>query len=185
MLTRTEFEEAVKNMAEDGEVSQVVLAHDAAQRAEIERLTKASRTRADYNLRCDECGSPHWLDTSIPSDIWNRIAPDGGTLCVLCIDERLTQHGLKAEAEFYYVGKNLRSKSYGDDQITQLQAELLAWKHSAENADCLKDDIDRLTAELATATATIQRLEAALWNAAMDEAGRLLTAQAIDRARGR
>ena len=34
-------------------------------------------------------------------------------------------------------------------QIERLSAELLAWKHSAENADCLKDDIDRLTKEVA------------------------------------
>jgi hypothetical protein len=79
---------------------------------EIERLRHANRTRADYDLRCQDCGRAHILDTSIPSDVWNKIAPDVGALCTTCIDDRLKKHGLTCEAEFYYAGDALQSKMY-------------------------------------------------------------------------
>lgn len=76
-------------------------------------LRRASRTRPDYALRCDACGAPHWLDTSIPSEVWNRIAPEVGLLCLLCIDERVAALGLtNVPAEFYFVGKGLLSRLY-------------------------------------------------------------------------
>lgn len=70
--------------------------------------------RPDYSLRCGECGRAHILDTSIPSHIWNQIARREELLCPVCIDMRLVQHGLSAEAEFYYAGKGLKSRLYGE-----------------------------------------------------------------------
>ena len=86
----------------------------AQARAENERLQRANRTRQDYPFRCDACGRAHILDTSIPSEFWNKIAPDGGMLCTTCIDDRLALAGLRCEAEFYFVGKALKSKSYAN-----------------------------------------------------------------------
>lgn len=83
---------------------------DALERAE--RAEAANRTRPDYDLRCDDCGRAHILDTSIPSDIWNRVASDVSILCTTCIDARLVKAGLTCEAEFYYVGSALSSKMY-------------------------------------------------------------------------
>lgn len=80
------------------------------------------------SARCDDCGAPHNLDTSIPSAIWDAIAenrpgvtpgaagigmPEVGMLCTLCIDARMVKAGLTGEAEFYFVGKALFSKLYG------------------------------------------------------------------------
>jgi len=77
------------------------------------------RTRPDYNFRCDRCRAPHNIDTSIPSVIWNQIverdSPQGdkyGALCTLCIDDLMVERGLTGEAEFYFNGGALRSKSY-------------------------------------------------------------------------
>lgn len=71
------------------------------------------------DLRCDDCGQHHQLDASIPSEIWNRIAPDGGLLCVDCIDRRAKALGLSFEVEFYWTGQAGRSRlyrfSFGDD----------------------------------------------------------------------
>lgn len=79
----------------------------------VDELQKACRTRADYNLRCQDCGAAHNVDTSLPSHIWNQIAKPEDVLCTLCIDERLQRAGLTCnEAEFYYVGTALRSKPY-------------------------------------------------------------------------
>ena len=71
------------------------------------------RTRPDYDFRCDRCGAPHNLDTSIPSEAWNAIMLAGGALCTLCIDDLLTEKGLTATAEFYFVGRALTSRLYG------------------------------------------------------------------------
>ncbi|MER8924309.1 hypothetical protein [Mesorhizobium sp. M0859] len=69
-------------------------------------------TRPDYDLRCEECGRAHILDTVIPSGIWNQIAEPHNVLCTVCIDKRLQAKGLTAEAEFYFVGDALVSKLY-------------------------------------------------------------------------
>lgn len=104
------------------------------QAEEIERLRAASRTRPTYDLRCP-CGAPHWLDTSIPSEIWNQIAEPHELLCPLCIDDRLVKAGLTAEAEFYFVGAALTSKlyqeSHGDIQAA-VAAEREQWADKVE-----------------------------------------------------
>jgi hypothetical protein len=106
----------------------------------------AERER-DYDFRCDECGAPHIIDVSIPSEIWNQIAPDGGALCPLCIDDRLVKAGLTAKAEFYYDGKALHSKMYAESQgnlefaerkIEALETELAEARPKAEALDKLK-----------------------------------------------
>jgi len=68
--------------------------------------------RADYKLRCEDCGRSHYLDCSLPSEIWNQIARPENVLCTMCIDARLAAKGLKAECEFYYAGEALTSKLY-------------------------------------------------------------------------
>lgn len=85
---------------------------------EIERLQRANRTRPEYDLRCEDCGRAHILDTSIPSEIWNQIAGDASILCTTCIDDRLVKHGLACEAKFYFVGKALDSTLYPSDLDT-------------------------------------------------------------------
>jgi len=97
-----------------------------AQRIEELEGERRKLIRADYNLRCDDCGGAHFLDTSIPSVIWNQIAPDGGMLCTLCIDRRMAAKGLKCdEAEFYFVGDNLQSKLYAEShgEVARLERE--------------------------------------------------------------
>lgn len=98
--------------------------------AELERLQRASRTRPDYDLRCN-CGAPHWLDTSIPSAIWNEVAEPGDLLCLLCIDQRLAAAGLSTDqAEFYFVGDALRSKPYAEShgEVAYLEQEVARLK---------------------------------------------------------
>jgi hypothetical protein len=87
--------------------------------AQIARQHYALRTRPDYDFRCQRCGAPHNLDTSIPSPIWNviveRESPGGdkyGALCTICIDDLMAEKGLSGEAEFYFVGRALRSRTY-------------------------------------------------------------------------
>lgn len=82
-------------------------------RAALARAQYASRTRPDYDLHCQECGAPHWIDTVLPSETWNQIADPSDLLCMLCIDARLKAAGLHAEAEFYFGGAALVSKMYG------------------------------------------------------------------------
>jgi hypothetical protein len=96
---------------------------------------RALRTRPDYDFRCQDCGAPHNLDTSIPSEIWNRIAPDRGALCTLCIDDRLAEAGLTTEAEFYFVGRALKSRLYQSELATEnesLRAQLAASEEARE-----------------------------------------------------
>ena len=91
-------------------------------------LRHALSTRPDYNFRCDGCGAPHTLDTSIPSDVWNRIAPEAGALCTLCIDDRVAALGLTdVDVEFYFVGKAIRSRLYADSM-----GDVAARKRAAE-----------------------------------------------------
>ena len=80
----------------------------------VEKISRALRTRPDYDLRCDDCGAPHILDTSIPSAIWNKVASDVSCLCTLCIDDRVAAAGLSCRAEFYFVGRAVRSRLYDD-----------------------------------------------------------------------
>jgi hypothetical protein len=129
-------------------------------------LDAACRTRPDYNLRCQDCGAPHNLDTSIPSPIWNAICenrpevppgaagigmPEVGLLCILCIDERLQKAGLTChEAEFYFVGRALSSKLYGGPDSRGLYALLnlcrslyARWSNTAPNSPHrMLDDYD-------------------------------------------
>ncbi len=81
-----------------------------------------AQVRADYPLRCQDCGGSHFLDTVIPSEIWNAIAGDVGVLCTLCIDKRLKAHGLTAMARFYYAGDALLSELYTEDLQGKLEA---------------------------------------------------------------
>lgn len=101
--------------------------------ARVGELERATRTRPDYDLRCDACGAPHWLDTSLSSEVWNTIARRGqpdevGLLCLLCIDERMEAAGLTDEAEFYFVGGALKSKLYAESRgcIADLERRLTA-----------------------------------------------------------
>ena len=71
-----------------------------------------ARTRPEYDLRCHDCGSPHWLDTSLPVEFWNRIAKPEDILCLLCIDDRMKAMRLNCEVEFYFVGNAIKSKLY-------------------------------------------------------------------------
>jgi hypothetical protein len=84
--------------------------------AEIERLKHACRTRPDYNLRCQRCGAPHWFDTSVPSEAWNKVIGDRySLLCLLCIDDLFREAGETCEVEFYFSGEGkhgIRSKLY-------------------------------------------------------------------------
>ena len=111
----------------------------AVRDAELERLHHASRTRADYDLRCEDCGGSHYLDCSIPSDVWNRVCEnrDGALpgadgigmkavtlLCAMCLDDRLVKAGIACDvAEFYFVGKALRSRMYAESSGDVAKAE--------------------------------------------------------------
>ncbi|HEX7051762.1 MAG TPA: hypothetical protein VF188_16270 [Longimicrobiales bacterium] len=66
------------------------------------------------NFTCQDCGRKHQLDTSLPSEIWNRIARPEDVLCVECIDRRAKAAGVTAEVEFYYVGEAIRSRRYSE-----------------------------------------------------------------------
>jgi len=103
---------------------------------QLRETAHALRTQDDYDFRCQDCGAPHNLDTSLPSEAWNAICenrpgilpgaagigmPEVGALCTLCIDERLVKAGLTAECEFYYVGRALRSRLY-DASVGELEA---------------------------------------------------------------
>lgn len=135
-------------------------------RAEVSQLQRQARTRPDYDLRCQQCGAPHWLDTSLPSAIWNQIADPSDLLCMLCIDERLTAKGLRAEAEFYFVGSSLTSRLYNDShgdvqslsrQLAEARGELKAEKslREAQLSDVARElgiahaELSALTAQLA------------------------------------
>jgi hypothetical protein len=51
--------------------------------AAIETLTPPPGTRADGDKRCQVCGQPNivWFTDS---DVWNKVRPNGGVLCVPC-----------------------------------------------------------------------------------------------------
>jgi hypothetical protein len=78
------------------------------------------------NLRCDDCGRHHQLDAVIPSEIWNKIAPDGGLLCIDCIDARAVNHGLTFEARFYWTGQAGSSYLPLDERATPPVAAAVA-----------------------------------------------------------
>ena len=80
--------------------------------------------RPDYDLICGDCGGPHFLDCSLPSEVWNKIARPEEILCPVCIDRRLEDRGLTtSQAEFYYSGRALHSKLYtaGHGELTELR----------------------------------------------------------------
>lgn len=62
---------------------------------------------------CGDCGLPHSIDSSLPSDVWNRIAEPHEMLCPVCIDARLVKHGLTCDAKFYFNGRALHGYPYG------------------------------------------------------------------------
>ena len=50
---------------------------------------------------CHDCGlvygGEHWIETSLPNDVWARISPtgdEGGLLCIACISARCKKAGL-------------------------------------------------------------------------------------------
>lgn len=73
------------------------------------------------DLRCQDCGRHHQLDASIPSEVWNKIAPDASLLCIDCIDARAAKHGVTFEARFYWVGKAGSSYLYDDERTSSQQ----------------------------------------------------------------
>ena len=110
------------------ELSKLVDRAEAAESA-LAAERHANRTRPDYDLRCQDCGRAHILDTSIPSEIWNVIASDVGILCMTCIDDRLVKHDIKCDqAEFYFVGAALSSKLYEESHgtVASLKGQLAA-----------------------------------------------------------
>lgn len=76
---------------------------------------------ADYT--CQDCGEHHYLDCSVPSDIWNQVADPSDMLCAKCIDKRLVSAGLKASCRFYFVGEALLSDLYGNEGVLTLSRE--------------------------------------------------------------
>lgn len=89
--------------------------------------------REEYPGRCQDCGRAHILDTSLPSDIWNQIADPVDMLCAVCIDKRLTEKGLQAEAEFYFVGESLVSKLYSEPAALPEGFEIARSSHDNDN----------------------------------------------------
>lgn len=68
-------------------------------------MSESSRDRHGY-VPCDRCGLDCGMDAVIPNDKWALIAPDGGILCVWCIDELLAERGLKGvPVKLFFVGK--------------------------------------------------------------------------------
>jgi hypothetical protein len=144
-------------------IADALTAYAAEQvRAEREATARALRTRPDYGFRCQDCGAPHNLDTSIPSETWNAICtnrpgvvpgaagvgmPEAGALCTLCIDDRLVKAGLTCnEAEFYFVGQALRGKlyaeSHGDvERLERELAEVLSCLHQPNPTDPSRWDV--------------------------------------------
>ncbi len=119
---------------------------DLTERAELaeSKLARATRVRPDYPFLCHGCGAAHVLDTSIPSEVWNRIAPEGGFLCTLCIDERVVALGLKdIPAEFYFAGQGISSRLYTD---------------SLGDVAMLRNDNAALTARLAGAVLVLEEI---------------------------
>ncbi len=117
---------------------------ELAERAELaeSKLARATRVRPDYPFLCRCCGAAHTLDTSIPSEVWNRIAPEGGFLCTLCIDERVAALGFKdIPAEFYFAGQGISSRLYTD---------------SLGDVAMLRNDSAALTARLASAVQVLE-----------------------------
>lgn len=139
-----------------------------SQSIKIDKLETASRTRPDYDLRCQVCDAPHWLDTSIPSEIWNQIAEPSDLLCMLCIDDRLVKAGLRAEAEFYFNGCALDSRMYWSPgeieqahtalrvKIAELEGEL-----TKETTLCHRmiDERDQATTRLGVVTTVAEQYE--------------------------
>lgn len=107
------------------------------------RALRAIRTHHDDGLRCQRCDAPHWLDTSIPSEIWNQIVDrregkddDWGLLCLLCIEELAAAKGLLCDVvEFYFVGAALRSRLYAEStgDIERLERELAALHEESDD----------------------------------------------------
>ena len=111
--------------------------------AEVRELQDWQR-RKDYDLFCGDCGGPHFLDCSLPSDLWNQIGRPEEVLCPVCIDRRLQAAGLTAEAEFYYAGKGLQSKLYTKSQgeIEMLQRAVCELREAL--ADALAELMDAI-----------------------------------------
>jgi hypothetical protein len=95
------------------------LALPVATAIERRSLAYALRVRRDYPFRCARCGAPHVLDTVVPSAAWNLAVREAhpewaeAMLCTLCIDDLAAEAGVECDAEFYFVGTALTSRSYG------------------------------------------------------------------------
>ena len=115
-------------------------------------LARGNYGRAEYN--CQRCGGVHAVDTSISSDIWNKITGNNEKwqlLCTRCIDELCIEEGLTVEAKFYYSG--------GKDGGSGLWSAL--YDATSAPPGVRKDDYDalaQLTERLAVAHKTIVNL---------------------------
>lgn len=91
------------------------VAEEEARRLRRCVMRKDSQVRDEYAAVCDGCGGAVYIDTSIPSWAWNRIANDGESmLCAVCIDRRLEKQDLHIPARFFYAGEGLFSEPYAD-----------------------------------------------------------------------
>jgi hypothetical protein len=99
----------------------------AANEKYVQELERDHVRWVGKNQPCQECNGPHILDTSLPSETWNKIAEPHEYLCALCIDKRLVKAGLVSnQAEFYFVGEALGSKLYDESHgdIAKLTRDL-------------------------------------------------------------
>lgn len=90
------------------------------------------------DLLCMDCGVPHYVDCSLPSEIWNQIAHPHEMLCPNCIDKRLDAAGLTCnQAEFYFVGKTLSSKLYSESHgdVAKLERDVATAMEALEAAE--------------------------------------------------
>lgn len=99
-------------------------------------------------MNCQECNKNYSLVVMIESEIWRKIAPGDGTLCVSCIEERLRKNNLRSTAQLSYVSDVIDANN---NSAMNLQTEAryaktamdLAVKVSQENVN-LKKEIERL-----------------------------------------
>lgn len=124
-MTDEELEALERTAKRDGDMSHALVKPDMllAIVREVRELRAASRLRPDYAIRCGRCGAPHWIDTSLPSDVWNQIAEPHEELCMLCIEDALREKGLTAQAEFHYAGEHLQGAPYQSEEVRELRAE--------------------------------------------------------------
>ena len=54
---------------------------------------------------CDGCGGPHWLDTVVSDDVWEKISDGASLLCTQCIDKRAVSKGITFLCVLYWAGE--------------------------------------------------------------------------------